>query len=375
MRFSKIRFGLLFLSFWAIPSHANSDARTIMEWAIISADNDRAAPFNWSATKATDVCLALEELAMCGSKREWLTLAKQTKKRSFKPDGSLNSVTGRCPTTSLERNNLISSTPDPSSHCNNPFFSVSAIRQKRTVYTSSHATSSPPSHTNPASATQSSYSQNSPPSGYSAPSYQSKRWLEETYNIDLLQIKTKVRKGFCASGSEAVISLTGMIGPDSSFAMNKLLEGLESCRDAKGEVVKQVEMHISSGGGFLHDGYNLGKTLEKFNVRAVINDDEVCASSCAVAFLGASNRVVEDKGQIMFHAPYFSGKNEYGEKDIDCDVGEESLDELKDYYVSMTDKETGERLFERTMWYCSADDGWVVTGGAAAELYGIATER
>jgi hypothetical protein len=27
------------------------------------------------------------------------------------------------------------------------------------------------------------------------------------------------------------------------------------------------------------------------------------------------------------------------------------------------------------MWYCSAEDGWVVTGGGAAELYGIATER
>ena len=85
--------------------------------------------------------------------------------------------------------------------------------------------------------------------------------------------------------------------------------------------------------------------------------------------------MMRSMGQIMFHAPYFSGKNEYGEKDIDCDVGEESLDELKDYYISMTDKETGERLFERTMWYCSAKDGWVVTGGAAAELYGIATER
>ena len=67
-------------------------------------------------------------------------------------------------------------------------------------------------------------------------------------------------------------------------------------------------------------------------------------SSCAVAFLGARDRLVEDKGQIMFHAPYFSGRNEYGEKDIDCNVGEESLNELMDYYISMTDKETGERL-------------------------------
>jgi len=45
------------------------------------------------------------------------------------------------------------------------------------------------------------------------------------------------------------------------------------------------------------------------------------------------------------------------------------------FYVAMTDKEVGERLFERTLWYCSAEDGWVVTGGSAAELYGIATEK
>ena len=44
--------------------------------------------------------------------------------------------------------------------------------------------------------------------------------------------------------------------------------------------------------------------------------------------------MMRSMGQIMFHAPYFSGKNEYGEKDIDCDVGEESLAELKDYYIS-----------------------------------------
>ena len=27
------------------------------------------------------------------------------------------------------------------------------------------------------------------------------------------------------------------------------------------------------------------------------------------------------------------------------------------------------------MWYCSAEDGWVVQGGSAAELFGIATEK
>jgi len=63
------------------------------------------------------------------------------------------------------------------------------------------------------------------------------------------------------------------------------------------------------------------------------------------------------------------------ERDISCDVGREALAELNAYYRKMTDAETGDRLFERTMWYCSADDGWVVKGASAAELYGIATEK
>ena len=209
-----------------------------------------------------------------------------------------------------------------------------------------------------------------------AVSHKSKeKWNKEVYNIDLLTIQTQERNTGCLKGSEVIVTLSGMIGPDSSFAMDKLLKKLSPCRDSDGNVIKQVKLNISSGGGLLNDGYKLGKTLKKYNVRAVIKNDTSCASSCAVAFLGAADRVVEDKGQIMFHAPYFSGKNEYGERDIDCDVGDEALSELNDYYISMTDTETGDRLFERTMWYCSASDGWVVTGGAAAELYGIATER
>ena len=87
-----------------------------------------------------------------------------------------------------------------------------------------------------------------------------------------------------------------------------------------GKLIKQFELRIQPAGGFLHDGYKLGETLKKYGVRALIQDRAICASSCAVAFLGASNRVIEDYGKIMFYAPYCSGKNEYGEKDVSCDV-------------------------------------------------------
>ena len=202
-------------------------------------------------------------------------------------------------------------------------------------------------------------------------------WEIEEFNIDLLRVTvlTQENAGSCHFGGVSKLILEGQISPDSSFAMSRLLDRLKPCADRNGKILTPVSVSLRSGGGFLNDGYLMGQTFRERGVTTLIDDPEVCASSCAVAFLGGKNRVVEDGGQIMFHAPYFSGKNEYGKRAIDCNVGEESLNELKDYYVSMTDKETGERLFERTMWYCSAEDGWVVTGGAAAELYGIATER
>ena len=132
---------------------------------------------------------------------------------------------------------------------------------------------------------------------------------------------------------------------------------------------------LESAGGLLKDGYAMGRIFRERNITTVIDSKHVCASSCAVAFLGGTKRVVEDGGIIMYHAPYFTGENEYGKKDINCDVGQEALEELNSYYREVTDDATGDRLFERTMWYCSAEDGWVVKGGAAAELYGIATEK
>lgn len=205
-----------------------------------------------------------------------------------------------------------------------------------------------------------------------------KAWAKEVYNIDGLKIYTYINEhdiNACYQGSEVILSLTGVIGPDSSFAMSRLLERLPRCLSRTGAIRFPLIVMLSSNGGLLEDGYSLGKELRKRQVTTVIENGSYCASSCAVAYLGGTARHIQSSGTIMFHGPYFSGKNEYGQRDIDCDVGEQSLNELKDYYVSMTDKEVGERLFERTMWYCSANDGWVVTGGAAAELYGIATER
>ena len=196
------------------------------------------------------------------------------------------------------------------------------------------------------------------------------------YNIDALRVTTYSKEVTnCVSGTQHKMVLEGQISPDSSFAVSRLLQRLKPCRDELGKVIDPITVSMKSGGGLLNHGYLLGQTLRKNNTSVVVEDGSICASSCAVAFLGGAVRTLEEEGRIMFHAPYFNGKNEYGERDINCEVGKDVLNELEQYYVRMTSKETGERLFERTMWYCSAEDGWVVKGGAAAELYGIATQR
>ena len=43
--------------------------------------------------------------------------------------------------------------------------------------------------------------------------------------------------------------------------------------------------------------------------------------------------------------------------------------------LEMMSDEVGDRLFERTMWNCGAEDGWVFKGDSAAEIFGIATEK
>lgn len=201
-------------------------------------------------------------------------------------------------------------------------------------------------------------------------------WETEQYNIDTLRITTETLREAknCITGGIHRILVEGIIGPDSSFAMDQLLERHKPCRVASGKTIPVI-VSLRSDGGLLDDGYKLGRSFRSREVTTIIENGQGCASSCAVAFLGGEKRIVEDDGAILFHAPYFSGENEYGKRDISCEVGDEALKRIKEFYQEMTDIETGERLFERTMWYCSADDGWVVTGGAAAALFGIATQR
>jgi ATP-dependent protease ClpP protease subunit len=202
-------------------------------------------------------------------------------------------------------------------------------------------------------------------------------WRSEEYKIDgLLIIVESKRKPpqVCHSGNVHRITLQGMIGPDSSYAIDKLVKDTDPCTDVRGNILKPLELQLESNGGLINDGYLLGRSLKKNKVTTIIKNNQVCASSCAVAFLGGAKRVVEDNGTILFHAPYYNRFNTLGKSYPNCKVEDSVLRNMQDYYQEMTSQSEGLRLFERTMWYCSAENGWTVTGGNAAKLFGIATE-
>jgi hypothetical protein len=199
--------------------------------------------------------------------------------------------------------------------------------------------------------------------------------ISQDYFIDgLVIIRTQDKGADCASGGDYRIEVKGSIGPDSSFALEELLERSPNCLQGNREIKSRTIVQLDSLGGLLKDGYLMGRAFRTHEVKTIITSSSVCASSCAVAYLGGVDRLMENDSIIMFHSPYLPDLNAIGERIADCDIGSETTAQLLEYYQEMTSPEQGERLMNRTMSYCSAEDGWVLRGSAAAELFGVATQ-
>jgi len=199
--------------------------------------------------------------------------------------------------------------------------------------------------------------------------------VSQDYFIDgLVIIHTQDTGADCVNGGDYRIEVKGSIGPDSSFALEELLERSPNCLQENREIKSRTTVQLESLGGLLKDGYLMGRTFRTHEVETIITNNSACASSCAIAYLGGVERLMESDSIIMFHSPYRPGLNARGERITDCDIGSATTNELLEYYQEMTSPEQGERLMDRTMSYCSAEDGWVLRGSAAAELFGVATQ-
>ncbi len=199
--------------------------------------------------------------------------------------------------------------------------------------------------------------------------------VSQEYLIDGLVV-THVHDGAatCSQGGVYEISISGAIGPDSSFALEELLKRSPHCLDQDGSIIRRTRVTLRSDGGLLNDGYMMGRLFRQNGIETYISASSTCASSCAVAYLGGEERIMGADASIIFHSPYVPGLNAMGQRVANCNIGETLSQELLDYYHEMTTEERGRRLMDRTLSYCSSTDGWLVTGAAAAELFGIATQ-
>lgn len=186
--------------------------------------------------------------------------------------------------------------------------------------------------------------------------------------IDDLRIRrVRVSDSYCLLGYSEHIELDGPIGPDSSEIVDRLLSDIPICMNLDKELPAVPKtVYLNSQGGHLADGYRMGEIFQSNKARTIITEKQVCASACAIAFLGGMQRYMLYDARLIFHAPY-----------IDTGIGIECADDkqatpLRAYLVDKLGKNNGEFVLQRTMSYCSADSGWTLNSDAAT-LFDITT--
>ena len=182
--------------------------------------------------------------------------------------------------------------------------------------------------------------------------------------VDKLQIRHVRRPSEqCDDGFIDHIEIYGEIGPDSTAAVERLLPTMKECKSAQGNWIVS-DVYLSSGGGYLSDGFRLGELFRKYQVRTHVTGGQMCASSCAIAFLGGKFRRMSHDAQLLFHAPYVGTGLA-----IDCsDKGQ--VDDLAIYYNKMLGEKEGDFLLNRTLGYCSEAAGWTLNSDGA-KLFGL----
>jgi ATP-dependent protease ClpP protease subunit len=179
-----------------------------------------------------------------------------------------------------------------------------------------------------------------------------------------IRVTTPSTNTDCVSGAHHTIEIDGPINKDTSYVLGRILKDLPKCVSSSGKTNVNT-VYLNSNGGTLDDGYAIGRIFKEFSVSVNVTEKQICASSCAVAFLGGSFRSIQIDGKLIFHAPYTT--NNYG--GIVCAEKSEAQ-ALKNHYRQMIARDSADKLFERTMDYCSSRDGWTLDQGAA-NIFGL----
>jgi len=164
----------------------------------------------------------------------------------------------------------------------------------------------------------------------------------------------------CELGYQDDIEIDGAISDDTVLFVDKMLDKVTHC----GNSSNRLGVFLNSNGGHLTNGYELGQIFRKHNAIVIVTHGQICASACAVAFMGAKHRLmIGDTARLFFHAPYIETER----KQIHC-INKEVNVGLKEYLIESLGPDTGSLLYERSMQYCSKKDGWEINSDAASLL-------
>lgn len=184
--------------------------------------------------------------------------------------------------------------------------------------------------------------------------------------VDGLRIRVFGRRlSSCNNDYHDHVELDGPIHDDVIFVIEKLLKELVKCKLNNGDQKKTV-VYMNSPGGKYIIGLKLGQLFRDNQVRTMLIGQQICASSCATAFLGGVDRTMRKKSLLLFHSPYIKLNND----DVYCN-NKVLAKNLKNYYSNMIGAEAGDTLYNRTIKYCSNKSGWIINGDAAS-YYGLA---
>ena len=172
-------------------------------------------------------------------------------------------------------------------------------------------------------------------------------------------------------GSMETIELNGEINDDAAFVIGRILRNQRSsswCYWSGYHAVTRGIVFMNSRGGSLTAGFEIGKLIREYEWNTWILNGQRCESACALAFIAGAFRQMSGDAVLIFHAPYrLVGSGSFARPD--CSNSRVKQD-VRDYFRSVLGYNHAERLYERTMQYCSRDDGWEING-AGAKLYGL----
>ena len=112
--------------------------------------------------------------------------------------------------------------------------------------------------------------------------------------LRIVRVRRKTEE--CRAGYVDHLALHGEINDDATYLVESLLDSIwkdGTCIRVDWNFHYPTEVVLASYGGYLKDGFELGRLFRRYKVNTSITSKQTCASSCAAAFLGGNFRTME----------------------------------------------------------------------------------